>query len=81
MDDGGLSNIDLNVETIEQVTLETEISPVMLEMDTKEVVITAKLLGEDFMPPDNQDSGPKSHPFNVATSAEQGESPHSGSSL
>ena len=57
------------------MTLETEISPVMLEMDTEEVVITAKLLG------DNQDSGPKSHPFNVATSAEQGESPYSGSSL
>ena len=32
------------------MTLETEISPVMLEMDTEEVVITAKLLREDFMP-------------------------------
>ena len=81
MDDEGLSNIDVNVEAIEQVTLETETSPVLLEMDTEEVVIAAKLLGEDFMPPDNQDSGTKSHLFNVATSAEQGESPYSGSSL
>jgi hypothetical protein len=59
LNDESLSNIDVNVEAMEQVTFETETASEMVEMDA-EVAIATKLLGEDFMTPGPQASIPKS---------------------
>jgi hypothetical protein len=61
LNDESLQNIDVNVEAMEQVTIETETVSATLEMDPEpEVAVATKLLGEDFMTLGHQASVPKS---------------------
>ena len=48
MNDESLQNIDVNVEAMEEVTLETETASAIVEIDA-EVAVATKLLGENFL--------------------------------